>query len=126
MPILIKIEPSEVKSTIDPKPVTPPVIENNEKCLEETEAAALPQNCNDTYRVEPTANEAVKTCAAVNETVTIGPLIGDTTVTLSKNIHDSLMTSDNDDEDASNVPPPLPPKKQPVEKPMKLKNEVFK
>lgn len=113
----------------------------------EAEAASAPQTCNDTYRVEPTVDETVTITPAVNETITIAQAAlnetmtiasnvipnGDTTVTLSKNVHDSLMTSDNDDEDyegnsmQDDVPPPLPPKLQPFAPTMKLKkNEVFK
>lgn len=108
MPLLIKIEPNEEK-------------------LKEPSAVLEPQTCNDTYRVEPAVNDTVTIAPAVNETVTIVPANGNTTVTLTKNTHDSLMTSDNDDEQDNSlfdIPPALPIK--PKAAPNFKKNEVFK
>lgn len=126
MPLLVKIEPTEEL----------PLKKNsrNNESDEKPEAIIneAAQTCNDTYRVEPTVNETVTIAPAANETETIASNVspkGDTTVTLSKNAHDSLMTSDNDENENSldDIPPPLPPKLPKHASTTKLKkNEVFK
>lgn len=117
MPMLIKVEPEESPAI---KLVSPEVVGNTVE--EQKQAEAESQICNDTFNVP----------AVMNTTVTVAqPFIDpNTTVTLAKNVHDSLMTEDNDeDADVSMevLPPPLPPKKQLKPAPaMKLKkNEVF-
>lgn len=111
MPILIKMErvseefPSRKNSKkMDQAPVTSPPVQPNDETFN------IPAgDANETFQIAPAG---------------AGP---DTTVTLSKNPHDSLMTEDNDDEAALELPPPLPPKpKIQSGSAMKLKkNEVF-
>lgn len=104
-------------------------IEEPEKITEPSTSdlpSAAANQCNETFNVAtPQLNN---TPPVLNETVTIAPV--NTTVTLSKNIHDSLMTEDNDeDEPMEDAPPPLPPKKQAPIRQYSLrlkKNEVFK
>lgn len=100
MPIMVKLEqPEDITEPSNPDLPSP---------------AANP--CNETFNVAP---------PAMNETATIV----NTTVTLSKNIHDSLMTEDNDEDEPMEEAPPLPPKNQaPIRQPsLRLKkNEVFK
>lgn len=104
MPIKVKMEPPE-EITEATTPVLPSASANPS---DETFNVAAPQ---------------------LNETVTIDPV--NTTVTLSKNIHDSLMTEDNDEDEPMEEAqaPPLPPKNQaPIRQPsLRLKkHEVFK
>lgn len=120
MPLLIKLEPNDESTKKNSKGS-----ENADVNSNEAAAASVPQNPDETYRVGPMVNETVVISSAPNETVTISSnaqLNGDTTVTLSKNNRDSIMTSDNDDHDENSmeeIPPLLPvvPKK---------KNELFK
>lgn len=123
LPMLIKVEPEEmaafrVGSTkkSQPEKVEQPLVQPERAQSSE----AQDQICNDTFNVPP----------AMNTTVNVAT-VADTTVTLTRNVHDSLMTEDNDEEaDVSMevLPPPLPPKKQPLPvSALKLKkNEVFK
>lgn len=106
MPILVKIEPIEVPAVIETAPANKPVLSNDQ-----------------TFNVERAINETITIGPALNETITLPN--ANATVTLHKNIHDSLMTEDNDDEEME-MAPPLP-KSKPPQVPLKLKkNEVFK
>lgn len=100
MPILVKIEASE---------------EYSEKCSVDS----LPVFAGDATFDVP--------APVMNETVTISAN-PNTTVTLEKNLHDSLMTEDNDeDEDIPLVKPKQQKKTMPPLPALKLKkNEVFK
>lgn len=110
MPILIKMErtsdeKSSRKNSGKEQVASPPVQPNDE-------TFNIPAGGNnETFQIAPTTNEA-------------GP---DTTVTLSRNPNESLMTEDNDDEAAIDQPPPIPPKpKTQAGSALKLKkNEVF-
>lgn len=117
MPMLIKVEPEELPVA------TEPVAENILQDAVPVKSPDAPaQICNETFNVLPAVNETVTTVPAADP---------NTTSTIAKNAHDSLMTEDNDDEaDVSMevAPPLLPPKKQlPPVSALKLKkNEVFK
>lgn len=113
MPILIKMErvSDENSSRKNSKnsgkmPVTSPSVQPSDETFNIPAAGS-----NETFQIAPATTEA-------------GP---DTTVTLSRNPNESLMTEDNDDEPAIEQPPPLPPKpKTQTGSAMKLKkNEVF-
>lgn len=117
MPILVKIENHEeiAKKLSAPAVESPPV-----------------EVCNATFNV-PAVNETVTLGLApiMNETVTISSNPNATVTIEKENMHDSLMTEDNDDEDNEETPlsmlkvqntKPLPPVPA-----LKLKkNEVFK
>lgn len=119
MPILIKIEATEGNE--------PPVAVEKEQA----ESARVLQESNETFNVAQTEKEAVE--PKMNETVTIEPRKSENpnaTITLDKNLHESLMTEDNDDINESSEDLPLAQLK--VTKPPQLpllklkKNEVFK
>ncbi|CAO1325447.1 unnamed protein product [Diamesa serratosioi] len=115
MPILIKLEPEVTED--------PPIADSQ---------------ANDTFNVPAIANETITITPALNETITVVTRSSlnennpNTTVTIERNAHESLMTEDNDDDEQSAQEPQMAPpltKKMPklLQKTEMLlkKNEVF-
>lgn len=141
VPVIMAPPPAPADSTLRtnetvdgkrPKKKYPmPILIKMERFSDELPSCKESKNSNQIPPVQP-SNETFNIPAeGANETFQIAPATDgtgpNTTVTLSRNPNESLMTEDNDDEAAMELPPPVPPK--PKTQPgsaMKLKkNEVF-
>lgn len=98
MPILVKIEPMEVKTEAEKKQTKASKRDKAAEVAEANAEASAEQLCNETFNVAPTVvDETVAIAPSMNETVTIAPSASSAAPEEEKNPHDSLMTEDNDE-----------------------------